>query len=231
MKKSNKILLGGFLTVVLLITGIHITLYAKYKNGHYSIYQPGGKGQQASMQSFADVSAIIIRKGDAVISFGDTLSVEKGKEEYVQYARQGDSLVITGRNNDERYRNRSRIKLVLPHNATLSAFHSNISFDEGKENTATNPTIFLYNSYALFPFSRKPIQLGHVKINASDHSTVAFQGDAQVNHLEVQLKKSSIEDSKAEIGQLSIATDSASQLILQSKHLLKAKISSITNNP
>ena len=38
MKKSNKLLWGGFLTVLLMIAGIHIALYAKYKNGNYTIY-------------------------------------------------------------------------------------------------------------------------------------------------------------------------------------------------
>jgi hypothetical protein len=207
MKKSNKILLGGFLTLILLITGIHITLYAKYKTGHYTIYQPDGKDRQPSMQAFPNVSIVTIRNNTAVISFGDTLSVEKGKEEFIQYLLQGDSIVITNRNEEDRFRNRGPVKLILPYNVTLSVFNSDISFDKGKENAAINPTIFLYNS------------------------TAAFHRNTQVDRLEVQLKNSSLDDQKGDIGQLSIATDSISQLMLQSKHLLKAKITSIPNNP
>ena len=36
MKRSNKILLGGFLTAVLLLTAVHIGLFAKYKNGAFT---------------------------------------------------------------------------------------------------------------------------------------------------------------------------------------------------
>ena len=231
MKKSNKILLGGFLTVILLITGIHITLYAKYKNGHYTVYQPGDNEKAPAMQSFPGISVITIRNGTAVISFGDVLSVEKGKEKSIQYIQQGDSLVISPRNEEERFMNRSPVKLILPLNVTISAYNSNISFEKGKENPGANPTIFLYNSNSTFAFSGKAIQLGHVKVNASDNSTAALHGNSQLGHLEVELKNSSLEDDGGDIGQLSIATDSASQLRLQSKHLLKAKITSIPNNP
>lgn len=230
MKKSNKILLGGFLAVILLITGLHITLYAKYKNGHYIVYQPKVKGQQVTMQPFPNVSIVIIRSGTAAISFGDVLSVEKGKEEFIQYVQQGDSLVITRRNEQKQFGNKDKIKLILPYNVTLFAVNSVLSFEKGEGNAGINPAIFLDNSQAVFAYSGTPIQLGRVKVNASGNSTAAFQGNTQISYLEVQLENSSLEDNEGEIGQLSIATDSTSQLMLQSKHLLKAKITSILNN-
>jgi hypothetical protein len=231
MKKSNKILLGGFLTIILLIAGIHIALYAKYKTGHYTIYQPADKEQQTPMQSFPNVSIVTIRNCAADISFGDALSAETGKEKFIQYLRQGDSLVIMPMNNGEQFRNRGAIKIILPSSAILSAYDSELSFDSGKENENTDPNIFLYNSRAIFTFPGQQMQLGHIKVNASDNSTIRFHGNTRVGHLEVQLENSSLEESGGNFGQLSITTDSTSQLMLQSKHLLKAKITSIPNNP
>ncbi|MET0464832.1 MAG: hypothetical protein ABW007_16840 [Chitinophagaceae bacterium] len=231
MKKSNKILFGGFLTLILLVTGIHISLYAKYNSGHYTVYQPGGKDKLPPMQSFPNVPVVIIRNSNAVISFGDSLSAEKGKEKFIQYVQQGDSLLIMPRNEKEGFRNRGPVKLILPYNISLSAYNSSISFEKGKGNAMANPSIYLYNSDAIFAFSAKPIRLGHVKINASENSNAVFHRSIQIDHLDVQLKNSSIEDEAGDIAQLSIATDSTSQLILQSKHLLKATITSIPNNP
>ncbi|MCG2615172.1 hypothetical protein LZZ85_12805 [Terrimonas sp. NA20] len=231
MKKSNKILLGGFLTILLLITGVHIALYAKYKSGHYTIYKPGDTDQRTPTQSFPNVSIVTIRNTAVDISFGDTLSVEKGKEKFVRFVQQGDSLVITPRAEEERFRNRGAVKLILPYNASLSAYNSNISFVNGSESAMANPTIYLYNSDAIFAFFSKKIQLGHLKVNASGNSNTTFLDNVQIDNLEIQLKNSSLKDDGSEIGQLTIATDSTSQLILQSKHLLKAKISPIPNNP
>ena len=231
MKMSNKLLLGGFLTLILLVTGMHIALYAKYKNGHYTIYQPGERDGQPAMKSFPNVSVITIRNvGGANIVFGDMLAVENDEDAPVHVLQQGDSVVITGGNEDGRFAERNRVELILPHNVTLSVFNSEITFDKGKDNPRTNPNIFLYNSHATFAVSRTPIQLGYVMMT-SDNSIAAFRGNTQVNHLEVQLKNSSLEYNEGDIGQLSIATDSASRLMLQSKHLLKAKITTISNNP
>ncbi|RYY11313.1 MAG: hypothetical protein EOO04_35460 [Chitinophagaceae bacterium] len=76
MRTSNKILLGGFLFLILLVTGLHVTIYAKYKSGHYTIYQPG-KIRQPSLQSFPGVSVVSIHDIGADIEFGDVAAMEK----------------------------------------------------------------------------------------------------------------------------------------------------------
>lgn len=230
MKKSNKLLLGGFLTVILLVTGIHIALFAKYKNGNYTIYHPQDKREER-MQSFPNASFIIIRNvGGATVQFGDIAQVEKGRENVIQYIQKGDSLIITGQNDDDQPDGRL-VNFTLPYNATLSAVNSFLYFEKGKKNADNNTVIYLQRSHATFFESTNPFLLGHIKVVASDRSIAAFHGNTQVDHLEVQLSNSTLEYNEGDAGQLSIATDSISRLSLQSKHFLKAKITTIPNNP
>ncbi|MEI9947366.1 MAG: hypothetical protein WDN26_24535 [Chitinophagaceae bacterium] len=229
MKKSNKLFLGGFLTVMLMITGIHVALFAKYKNGKYTIYHPQDKREQY-MRSFPNVLFVTVRDvRGATIQFGDIAEVEKGKEDVIQYVQKGDSLIITGSDSDDQPDGRRLLNFTLPYNATLSAENSLIYFEKGKKNAQPDLVIHLQRSHAIFFEPAMPFLLGHVKVVASDSSIAAFQGITQVNNLEVQLSNSALEYNEGNAGQLSIVTDSISRLSLQSKNLLKAKITTISN--
>jgi hypothetical protein len=168
MKKSNKLLLGGFLTVMLMVTGIHIALFAKYKNGNYTIYRREEKKADDRVQTFPAVSFVIVRNvSGAAIRIGDRAEVDNLNEEVIQYIQKGDSLVITGRFLFGESEGIRLVKLTLPYNATLS----------------------VVNSYVYF------------------------------------------ENNEGYDGPVSILTDSVSRLSIPSKHLLKAKITTVPNNP
>lgn len=231
MKTSNKILLGGFLFLILLITGIHITLYAKYKSGHYTIYSPVGNENQVAMQSFPGISHVTIHSSGAIVEFGDVLAIRKDNGNAVQYVQQGDSLVITGRTEGPWSGDVGQVKLLLPNNATVSADYANISFEKMKGNASVSSTIYLKNSTATFGFAGISSQLEHVRVNASENSSVIFRPNTAVSFLEAQLNNSTFQYDGKDIGQLSIATDSVSYLMLQSQLLPKAKITFITKNP
>jgi hypothetical protein len=145
MKKSNKLLLGGFLTVILMITGIHIALYAKYKNGDYTIYHPEDRRKDKSedhrMQTFPNASFVVLRNvGGATIQFGEMAAVEKGKEDLIQYIQKGDSLIFTGPYDDIQPEFRHNVHLTLPENATLFVVNSFIYFqgDAGQLSIVTD---------------------------------------------------------------------------------------------
>jgi hypothetical protein len=232
MKKSNKLLLGGFLTVMLMITGIHIALFAKYKNGDYTIFHPEDIRENDRMQSFPAVSYVIIRNvGGATIRLGEKAEVEKDQDDVIQYSQKGDSLIITGHYFPDLPDARPPVNLTLPYNATLVADNSFLYFEKGKTDTGNNPVIYLQRSHAVFLKSTTPFLLGHVKVVASDSSIAAFHPNIQVNHLDAQLSNSALEYNEGDVGELSIVTDSISRISLQSKHLLKAKITTVPNNP
>ncbi|MDB5206784.1 MAG: hypothetical protein JWR72_1859 [Flavisolibacter sp.] len=230
MKKSNKLLLGGFLTGLLLITAIHVTLYAKYKAGDYTVYNAEGDLASQSMQTFPNILFVSVRNvPDATVKFSDVAGVEKVENPGVVYVRRGDTLLITGTDSTNNHDFDYRVALNLPHNATLSVFNSFLSFKTGKKTAESNPIIYLQKSQAIFSGAETPVQFGHLKVFASGSSTATFRGNTQINNLEVQLSHSSIEYTDGNFDQLSIVTDSVSRISLQSKHLLKANIKTIAS--
>lgn len=232
MKKSNKLLLYGFLTIVLMIVAIHIALFAKYKSGDYTIYRPEDKLKDI-MQSFPNVSHVTLRDVQgANVQFSDKAEVEKGKGDIIQYVQKGDSLVITGREeSDFRPDGRRPVNITLPANVTLSVFNSFLYIEKGKQTSEINPSIYLKRSHVLFLDKDNPLQLGHVKLTASDSSIASFLGTIHVGRLEAQLYNSALEYNEGNVGEISIVSDSVSRISLRSKHLLKAKITTVPNNP
>ena len=232
MKKSNKLLWGGFLTVLLMIAGIHIALFAKYKNGKYTIYHRQDNRQDGRMKSFRNVSTVIIRNVDgATVQFGDSAEIEKVKDDVLQYVCNGSSLIIDGLNGMGHSTERGLVNITLPYNVKLSAVNSFLLFEKGKEDAENNPVIYLQKSRAVFGEDANQFQLGHLKVIASDSSIASFQGHTQVNNLEVMLSNSALEYNEENAGQLSIVTDSVSRLSLPFKHFLKAKITTVPNKP
>lgn len=96
MKTSNKILLGIFIAVLLILTVIHFTLSSKYKAGDYTI-----KKNLAGKDSFAlkPVKFVKLSGLDNVIvvpSYEFRLETEKNMPSYFKYHISGDTLVVTG---------------------------------------------------------------------------------------------------------------------------------------
>src|SRR5215211_8676548 len=140
MKKSNKLLLGGFLTGLLMITALHITLYAKYKAGNYSAYHAEDDVAPQSMQTFPNILFVSLRNiPDATVRFSDVTQVPKGEEERIEYVQKGDTLLITGRDEDNERGMYYPVAFNLPYNATISVFNSSLSIESGKKLTVNNP--------------------------------------------------------------------------------------------
>jgi hypothetical protein len=226
MKKSNKLLLGGFLAVVLLISAIHITLFAKYKAGNYTIYNETEVLAPNAMQSFPNILFVSVQNVPAAtVTFTDVAQVEKSEEEeLLQFVQKGDTLLIAPKKGVHENAFKYPITLELPANVTLTLTNSSVSFVAGKNTGEKNPVIHLQKAKAFFSGTESPLRFGNVKLIASNGSTATFQGNTQITNFEVQLSNSSLEYGEGDFGQLSIVTDSVSRLSLQSKHLLKATI-------
>ncbi|RYZ62970.1 MAG: hypothetical protein EOO14_00575 [Chitinophagaceae bacterium] len=224
MKKSNKILLGGFLTLLLIFAAIHIALYAKYKAGDYTAYNAEDDLARLSMQQFPNIIFVSVHNvPGATIKFSEVAQVEKEAKGDLAYARKGDTLQITGTAGQNGSRRNATI--YLPYNSTLSLHNSILYFTENKKAPQNSPVIYLQKSQVIFPDRQNPVTLSHLKLFASDSSLVFFGDNTEVAQLDLRLSNSSFEAAKSNFGQLSIVTDSLSQIALPTKQLLKATIS------
>jgi len=121
MKKSNKLLLGGFLTVILIITGIHIALYAKYKRGDYILYHRTEILTDSNFGPINNIKLVRIQNVfSANIRFGGATIIESGREGDLQVDQKGDSLFIRGKYFIEGQDNhRIQLNITLPYDATI----------------------------------------------------------------------------------------------------------------
>jgi hypothetical protein len=229
MKKSNKILLAGFLGLLLLVSAIHISLYAKYKSGDYTIYQEEDNRLSQSMQAFPNILFVSVRNVQhATVRFDDVAQGETTDAGNIQYVQRGDTLLISSKDSTNDQGFVVPVSFHVPHNATLSLFNSALTFQTGKKIAGINPVIYLDNSRAVFSDNENPIQLGNVRLFASNSSVALFRENTQVNQLDVQLANSVFEYGDGKVGQLTIATDSLSHISLPAKHLINATIKNNT---
>lgn len=227
MKKSNKLLLAGFLILLLFITVIHVTLYAKYKSGNYTVYHESESLAQSPMQLFPNVLYVSMRNVSyATVIFSDVAKMERDEEKNIEYVQKGDTLQITGGKDPIGFRGPTVFH--LPSNVTLVANNSSLSFRTGQTKAPVNPVLYLQGSRAEFSGTEGPLQMGHLKIVASDGTVASFNGTTKVDQLEVQLSNAVLQAQEGDFGQVAIVTDSLSHISLQSKILLKADIKTST---
>src|SRR5688500_17585935 len=98
MKTSNKLLLGIFLTIILLATTVQLMVYAKYKRGDYVKFKREKFVPMASVEIPAVRFISITGLGYCSVLHGDKphLEIEKEKVDRVTYRVVNDTLVIIG---------------------------------------------------------------------------------------------------------------------------------------
>jgi len=224
MRTSNKLLLGGFLAVLLLLMAIHITLYAKYKKGDYTTYHSREHDRRAVLLSFTGIRHVKVHGVWGVKAvFAEKAQVMEGISDKIKFVQKGDTLEISGKPYINLYEE-AQAFIQLPYNASFSLSGSYLMFGTGSSAPQHNPSIRLEDSRADFTGTQGLMQLGHVQIEATDSSTVGFGAGTRVGHLQVQLSDATLENTAGEVEQLSILTDSVSRISLPVKQLLKASI-------
>ncbi|HZH94827.1 MAG TPA: hypothetical protein VEY06_03040 [Flavisolibacter sp.] len=237
MKKSNRILLGIFLTAVLLVAAVHVTLYAKYRSGDYTVLDDM---QSMVMQSFPHVKFVSVSNMSVSIGFADSAQVEKTEDKEIRFYQKSDTLHIVGTDSSDNGKYNHFLTINLPINTSVSGYNTALSFVNRTEVGPQNFSMYLNNSELLFSDRReggddksnkiKPVSFGNVKVTAMNNSVVAIDDTHTViDNLDLELANSSIRDNKGSIGRLSIKTDSLSHISLQAKHFFHVKSNTAVN--
>jgi hypothetical protein len=222
MKTSNKILLGGFMTALVLLGTVLATLFTKYRNKDYTYLPPDDDMQSMVMQSFPHVKFVSVRHiANASVDFGDTASLGKLDAGHVSLVHRGDSLLITGKDSSRNTNGTAGIYLVLPRAAVLHAHRSTLSFHTRAESRGNNPVVYLDRSRGNFADVPETLSLDTLRLTATNDSRAQFH-TASIGALFLRLDHSTVEDLSASIGTLNITSDSSSRISLQAKHFSKA---------
>lgn len=230
MKTSNKILLGAFLTALLLLISVHIAIYAKYKKGDYTEVTDAMWMPNMATISLQDVKFVTVDNIENVsLHLSDSSKLQYDKpgekeENILTFTKVADTLFVAGKNNHNNggrwYR---QAHLYLADGLPLKAINTNLHLIE-KSGSAATFSLSLDNSSININGSGDAAPFGLARISAVNASRI-FISEAAVSQLSVQLHNSTLEENLLKADSISIQTDAASQIKLRGENLMKAKIS------
>ena len=237
MKTSNKILLSLFIAVLLIVTGIHVALTQKYKNGQFTITHSGPKKDSIVLQPVKYVRLRSLENVLLVPSDSYRLEVSKNMPSSFRYAVSGDTLVITGDSStssgdawDIGRRTHGDVTLHLPEIALIVAQNTSLKI-EGRSDTARGAATRIELSESALEFSNELNKgniaryFGDVFISAKQGSEVVLSPNKiHFNTLSFELEKSIFRDNESgDIKNLMITTDDSSLVQVSGHNLKKLK--------
>lgn len=234
MRKSNKILLGGFVALVLITIGVHVTLYAKIKNGDLVVLRDGTDEQMERIVAGNIKHVLIKGMEECRIVTGDSaiLEMNKNRNKNFRYRVAGDSLIVEAGLSDEDYATGRRIyvaaTLHLPPVESITASYSNV-FLSGVSDTSAAISRNINLSHCQLHLRNnsrdgKPAFWKDLAIN-SRSSALHFAGGAVLNELVLTMNDNSVlTDEGAMVSNFQLQMDGSSSVNLHGAMLDKLKL-------
>lgn len=231
MKTSNKILLGAFLTALLILISLHITIYAKYKNGDYTEVSDTMWMPNMATLSLDDVKVVAVDNIESValhLSDSSKLQYEKAAEDeenMLTFTKKEDTLFVAGksrRNKEGRWYKQTH--LYLANGLPLKAINTNLHFEARPGMSASSFSLSMdHATIDIKNLGNAAAPLSSARIEAINRSHVYLEETA-IRQLDVLLRDSYFEDKSLTTDSLTINTDTTSQIKLNGANLIKAKI-------
>jgi hypothetical protein len=236
MKTSNKILLTLFVAAFLILTAIHVALYARYKSGKMVI-QAGTTLYPFKPEELRNIRYVSITGlAHCTIIPADTAKVQAWRENdsHLLFRIVKDTLVIYGDSSIrlQRYQQGLRayeqVVLYLPEMKQISGSFCQIYLAGGTD-TATAPGYNLHlvdhAAVSTQEIERKEKQyFSTLNIRAQKSSEIDFDPAAVIGNLDIALEESMINDHSATIHNLQLIVDDKSEVILHGANLKKINL-------
>jgi hypothetical protein len=233
MKTSNKILLVTFFTVLLIMVGVHVALYAKYKKGDFTAVNDEMWPMNMISQSLTGINYVSVDNVENLtIEAGDSSKFQYDKpgeedENILSVTRKADTLFVVGKstkNNIGRWYRRANLSIsgLLP----VHVKNSQLRINRSKNVQPLHVDISLDEAFMeVNNDSQETLSFSTIKLNAVRGSRINFF-NASINSLDVSLHNSFLEETTLNADSIKITTDAASKIQLSGKNLKKAKITS-----
>ena len=223
MKKSNKILLGGLLTIILILVAVHVALFARYKAGNYVPYSETQSEKARIVKEFPTARSIhFLNLPNVVLRIGDRMKVEQygDNASEIIMAEQGGRVELSLKDNMNANKGFNYLIVYVPENSTITSQKTMLRMEGINGKQISNLNFSISGGLLGFDPSNVKVQIDSLTIHAANQASVELQ-NIQVNKLSVQLQASDFNDQGATIQQIQLNADTTSRVSLQTKNLLK----------
>jgi hypothetical protein len=234
MRTSNKILLGAFLAVIVMIFAVHFSLYAKFSGADF-ISRKRETEAGTSKQAFAGIRELrITGLEDLEFRFSDTLQVETDKDHSSRLkiildqnvlTIKGDTTVKQG-SESRRIRSGEKVVVFLPSSVRADIDLCNVFFAGSEDSAVSGSAVFnVSESRIVFGFEEHEEMrfLDSLSLNASKDSRIEMSS-VKIRDLKVSLNRSSLEEKSARIDKLAITVDDSSAVRLSGANMRKLNL-------
>jgi hypothetical protein len=221
MKTSNKILLGGLLTILLVLLAVDVAIYARYKAGNYIPFSESEKTEATQVKEFPNDRSIDIRfLTNVVVRIGDRMKVEQFEDNNgkVVLTEKGGRVELSLKDSIGADRFFNYVIIYVPENTTISTYKAYVKV-EGQEGTKIHHLNFMASGGQIaFSQAKNMLQIDSLSVDAANQATIDLE-NARIHKMTVQLNASELNDNGAIIQELKLNADSASRINLQYKNL------------
>ena len=240
MRTSNKILLGSFITTTVILVGIHVSLYAKYKKGDF-IDIVNENALRFNMQILPGVKYVSATGlGHFNIIASDTLKIEteKNHPSQLRVSVEGETLVITGdtlisRNAfQDRQRTYSPVNLYLPSSVKVKIDFCEMELHGSPDSLSSKSYDFELTETSMMIGDDTPerndntpvLYWKQLDIKADKRSSIKLFRNVKISGMNLLMNESSIHDNNSDIGQLNLQTDDKSSINLSGATVKKLNL-------
>ena len=227
-----------FLGPLLILTLLHVALYAKYKSGDY-VSMKSVQEDRFVRKTLTNISHIAVYGlNNCRIMPSDSLKLEIEKDEngHLHYTIKGDSLIIHGdsvinkpNGSADIERSYQDVNIYLPLAATtILADNADVTLKGSRDSVSAASYYFSVVNNASLKVQQEGADTVHVffkelTIQASHSSGIELTAQTRVNDLQLTMIKSAFSDNDAFIEKLMIDADSVSNISLKGDNLRRLK--------
>jgi hypothetical protein len=234
MRTSNKILLGIFLTAVLIIASIHVALYAKYKSGNFETMKTV-RDEEYMKNDLKPVHYIVangLENFKIIPSDTMRLEIEKSERESVKFSIIGDSLIIHGDSiithkdgTTDINRSSQQVNLYLSSSGKITVNYCETELKPADDSNKAKSYHFALMNSANLRFTNNDYRdssykyINSIFIQADSSSSIQFLEILKIKEANLRLRNSQFEDNNSQIEKLSIDADKKSNAKLSGNNL------------
>ena len=231
MKTSNKILVSAFVLALLILVSVHLTLYAKYKKGEFSVVPNEWQPNLATL-SLDNVKYLSVNNIENVtlhLSDSSKIAYEKpgtSDDDVLSFTTKNDTLFVTGKNNTGNIRWFRRTDVYISQNLPLHFVNSQVHLSQRKGMFKAEGLAFSLDSSSLHidKLGNPTSKFLLLTIAARNKSHVSLN-DTYLNSLQLNLSNSSVEEEhRFNADSIEISTDAVSKIAFRAQNLTKAKL-------